>query len=201
MQIKSSDRIAIFGKTGTGKTTFTKRVLWPLYTRRVFHDAKCESNDLLTNAALCRTPNELQQVIKNGKVSILYQPANLSPDDFNKVCEIVYQATNFTLFVDEVSKFCSPSWIEPWHDEIMTRGRSRGVGIVNLSQRPRRCHNTVISEAEHFLVYRLQLETDIAKIKEILPKKYADMISTLPYHHCIYSDSLGQIKLLAPIRL
>jgi len=30
----------------------------------------------------------------------------------------------------------------------------------------------VISEAEHFLVFRLQLETDIARVKEILPKKY-----------------------------
>ncbi|MCX9012904.1 MAG: hypothetical protein OIN66_17520 [Candidatus Methanoperedens sp.] len=54
------------------------------------------------------------------------------------------------------------------------------MGILNLTQRPRRCHNTVISEAEHFFIFRLQLETDIARIKEILPRKYANMVSTLP---------------------
>jgi DNA helicase HerA-like ATPase len=81
------------------------------------------------------------------------------------------------------------------------RGRGRGVGIVNLTQRPRRCHNTVISEAEHFFIFRLQLETDIAKIKEILPRKYASMVSALPYNHCIYTDNTGTIKMLSPIRI
>ncbi|MCX9012860.1 MAG: hypothetical protein OIN66_17300 [Candidatus Methanoperedens sp.] len=59
----------------------------------------------------------------------------------------------------------------------------------------------MISEAEHFFIFRLQLETDIAKIKEILPRKYANMVSTLPYYHCIYTDNRESIKFLAPIRI
>ncbi len=117
--------------------------------------------------------------IKKGKVSILYHLRSLEPYGFNKVCQILYTTGNFTLFVDEVSKVCTPSWIEPWHDEIMTRGRGRA-----------------------FLhIFRLQLETDIAKIKEILPRKYAEMVSALPYHHCIYTDNSGIIKMLSPIRI
>lgn len=201
MQIRSNDRIFLAGKTGSGKTTLAKKMLYPMYTRRVYWDIKLENSDLLTSSSLATTPEELLSSIKKGKVSILYQPRSLEPYDFNRICEILYNAGNFTLFVDEVSKVCTPSWIEPWHDEIMTRGRGRGVGIVNLTQRPRRCHNTVISEAEHFFIFRLQLETDIAKVKEILPKKYAEMVSALPYHHCIYTDNSGIIKMLAPVRI
>ena len=93
------------------------------------------------------------------------------------------------------------NWIEPWHNQIMIRGRSLGVGIVNVTQRPRACHNTLISEAEHFFIYRLQHETDVAKIKTILPKKYLSEIYTLPEYHCFYTDNTGIVKPLAPIRL
>ncbi len=201
MQIKSNDRIFMAGKTGSGKTTLAKKMLFPMYTRRVFWDIKLANSDLAFCCTTCTTPDQLSDFIKKGKVSILYQPKSLEPYDFNEICRILYNAGNFTLFVDEVSRVCTPSWIEPWHDEIMTRGRERGVGIVNLTQRPRRCHNTVISEAEHFFIFRLQLETDIQKIKEILPRKWANMVSTLPYHHCIYTDNSGIIKPLAPIRI
>lgn len=201
MQIKSNDRIFLAGKTGSGKTTLAKKMLYPMYTRRVYWDIKHMNSDLLTCSSLATTPEELAASIKKGKVSILYQPRDIHSYDFNRVCEIVYNTGNFALFVDEASKVCSSSWIEPWHDQIMTLGRERGVGIVNLTQRPRRCHNTVISEAEHFFIFRLQLETDVAKIKEILPRKYVDMVSALPYHHCIYTDNMDTIKLLAPVRI
>ncbi len=201
MRLLSSDRIFIVGKTGCGKTTLAKKALWPMYTRRVYWDIKHMNSDLLVNAALATTPAELSALIQRGKTSTLYQPRNISSKDFNQVCEILYNAGNFVLFVDEAFKVCSPNWIEPWHEQIMTLGRERNVGIVNLTQRPRRCHNTVISEAEHFFVFRLQLETDLNKIREILPKKYVKMVSSLPYHHCIYSDNTDTIKFLAPIRL
>jgi energy-coupling factor transporter ATP-binding protein EcfA2 len=201
MQIKSNSRIFIAGKTGSGKTTLSKRVLYPMYTRRVFWDIKGENSDLLVNSSLCRTPAELAASIKRGKVSILYQPADISPADFNKICEILFNAGNFALFVDEAATVTEPNWIEPWHNQIMIRGRSRGVGIVNNTQRPRACHNTLISEAEHFFIFRLQLETDVAKIKTILPRKYLSEIYTLPEYHCLYTDNTGIVKALAPIRI
>ncbi|HWQ96372.1 MAG TPA: hypothetical protein VN368_03255 [Candidatus Methylomirabilis sp.] len=39
MQIKSNSRIFMAGKTGIGKTTLVKKVLYPMYTRRVFWDS------------------------------------------------------------------------------------------------------------------------------------------------------------------
>ncbi len=201
MQIKSNDRVFIVGKTGSGKTTLAKKMLYPMYNRRVYWDIKHMNSDLLSCSSLATTPQELAASFKNGKQSILYQPRDIHSYDFNQVCEIIYNLGNCALFVDEAFKVCSPAWIEPWHEQIMTLGRERNVGIINLTQRPRRCHNTVISEAEHFFVFRLQLDTDIQKVKEILPSEYVKQVSSLPYHHCIYTDNNENYKFLAPIRL
>ena len=201
MQIRSNDRVAIFGKTGSGKSTLAKRVLWPSYTRRIYHDIKCENNDLLVNATLCRKPDELKRAIKSGKVSLLYQPDSLESDDFNQVCRIVYETGNFALFVDEVAAVCDTSWIEPWQKALLMRGRSRGIGQVNLSQRPRSCHNIVISEAEHMFVFKLNLQTDIKKIGQFFPNEYHNKIYDLPPYHCFYTDTSGIVKPLAPVRI
>lgn len=201
MQIKSNDRIFVAGKTGVGKTVFVKRILYPQYPHRVFWDTKLEASDLLISSALARTPDELKTLIKHGKVSILYQPRNTSSDDFNNVCRIIYEQGNFTLIVDEVTAISSPSWIEPWHKDILMRGRSKGVGIINITQRPRACHNTILSEAEHAFIFRLKLDTDIEKMKNIFSKEWRDMLPTLPYYSCIYSNDKEVVKLLAPIRI
>ena len=201
MKIQSNQRIFVTGKTGSGKTVFVTHVLWPQYTRRVFWDIKLEQSILLSQATLCKTPNELSSALKRGYNSILYQPENTDPDDFNAVCKIIYDQGNFTLIVDEVTAVSSPSQMEKWHKDILMRGRSRGVGIINITQRPRACHNTILSEAEHAFVFRLKLETDVDKLKHILTKDYLDMLPTLPYYACVYSNEQEVIKLLKPIKI
>lgn len=189
------------GKTGTGKTTFAKKVLFPQYTRRIFWDVKIENNDLLPVCALCTNPHELTRAITQGKVSILYQPAALDIFDFDQVCEIVFDFGNFTLFVDDpTSLYQNASIIAPWHNQIMIRGRSRGVGCVNIVQRPRLCHNTIISESEHFFIFRLQLDTDISKVRQIVPREHLMNIHILPYFHSLYLDTAGEVKYLRAIR-
>ena len=191
----------ICGKTGSGKTVLAKRMLWPGAARRIFHDIKCENNDLAINATTCKNSLELARAIQAGKVSILYQPDDLDTSDFNEFCKIVYAHGNFTIFIDEIAAVCDNNWMEPWHKALLMRGRSRGIGQVNLSQRPRACHNTVISEAEHFFVFKLNLQTDVQKIKQFFPKKYHNEIYNLPLYHCLYTDITGVVKPLAPIRM
>ena len=201
MEIQSNSRILICGKTRTGKTTLAKKVLFPQYTRRIFWDVKIENNDLLPNCSLCTTPAELEAALQHGKVSILYQPRSLDIHDFDRVCEIVFNAGNFTLFIDEVATVCTPSIIAPWYNQILIRGASRGIGCINITQRPRACYNTILSEAEYFFIFRLQLETDVSKIKQVVPREHLENIYSMPYYCSLFIDTLNdEIRYLKPIR-
>lgn len=196
--ILSNSRTFVTGKTGSGKSHWVKKVLLPIFPGTViFHDPKIECHDLLVNHFLCETPQQLRDALVANRQKILYQPRNLSWEDFNKVCEIVYNRANATIFLDEAALYCSPSEINEWHQNIMCRGRSRGVGIVNTTQRPRSCHSLLISEAENFVIFKLQLETDIAKVKYIVPREFQQNIYSLEnYNYIFVQDNVA--KLMQP---
>ncbi len=201
MEIKSNDRIGIWGKTGSGKTVLVKKLLYPQYVcRKIFHDIKIENNDI-PHTALCRTPQELNKAITEKHFKILYQPKDLDPKDFNHVCKIVFDHGNTLLYVDEAATICTPSQIEEWHFQLLIRGRSRGIGLIHASQRPRAVHNTLISEAEHHFIFRLQLKTDRDKLKQALTDDIINQIGNLPIYHCIYSNLYEQTQILKPLKL
>lgn len=200
MDIRTDSRVGVFGKTGSGKTVFVKNILYPMYPKKVFHDIKLDNGNI-PHTFLAKTPAQLKEAISKGHNSILYQPLDIDPSDFNKVCEIIFNTGNICLFVDEAAEICGSSQIEPWHRKIMTRGRSRGVGIVNCSQRPRMIHNSLISEAEHFFIFRLFLSTDRDKLKQGLPGDVLDQCQTLPPFHYIYADLNDHVMMMTPVKL
>lgn len=203
IHFKSNDRVFVCGKTGSGKTELVKSVLLRQFPRIVFHDVKLENYDLLQKmpGMVCvRTPIDLINALSRGTLSILYQPIVSGIDDFNSVCEILYTHGNITLVVDEASYYTSSFEICHFHKEIMMRGRSKGVGIVNCSQRPMGCHNLLISEADVFFVFKLTLDGDVKKLKSMIPKKYHSTMESMPMMHYIYSDVNGINFAGKPIR-
>jgi len=197
--IKSNNRISVFGKTDSGKTVLVKRILWGQYQNRVFYDPKCMNHDLLSNASLVRTPDALDRVLDKKK-SILYQPDDLEMEDFDEVCKILFRRGNIALFCDEVSGVCSASSISKWHKRLLVQGREKGLGVVSCSQRPRDCHSNIVSESEHFFVFRLNLETDVKKISMMIPRWAAREIYALPAYHFMYFNTSGVVKFFEPVR-
>jgi hypothetical protein len=183
--IKTSDRIFIAGKSGSGKSILAKDWLIPgHYSRYVFHDVKKESEDL-EHDIINKNPKELESSIKQYQ-KILYQPIDLDPKDFNNVCKTVYQNKNNMLAVDEVSRYATPSKIEYWHNVLISQGRSYNVGNINIAQRPRFVHNSVMSEAEHYFIFSLNLDTDIKKLETFMGKQAGNEIRALPEFHFLY---------------
>ncbi len=194
-----NDRIAIFGRTGTGKTYFSKKVLLPHYPRLVFHDIKHENNDFAHDVILT-TPKELEENIHKYN-KILYQPDDVELGDFNEVCKIIFEAKNTALYVDEIAAVSASNRIEAYHRLLLTQGRSKNEGLIQVSQRPRDLYNTIISESEHLFVFKLSLDTDISKLRFMLGDG-ADEIKTLPYFHFIYLNSRDNIlKLFSPAKI
>lgn len=197
--IRTNDRIAVFGKTGSGKTFFAKNWLLPHYTHYVFWDVKHENNDV-QNDIILNTPEQLRRQISDYR-KILYQPKSPRPSDFDEVCRIIFQHKNTSLYVDESSAVSTPGRILYWHNVIMTQGRSYNVGIINASQRPRAIHNTLISESEHLFIFTLNLETDIVKLRQQIGDA-ADDIRFLPEYHFIYhTTKFNKSFIFKPIKM
>jgi len=176
MDIGTQNRVFIVGMTGSGKTCFAKHLLYA-YPRVVFHDRKCENGDLCTTLhfALVHDSVTLQTALQRGMKRILYQPMvgmseDMLKEDFNKVCEIIFNIGNCALFVDEVSSLIKGNQIPTWYGEIQRLGRSRNVGCVSLTQRPMDIPQTLLSESEFMFIFKLKLEQDCQKMASITGK-------------------------------
>lgn len=181
--IKTSDRIAIFGISGGGKSVFAKNWLLPHYDRYLFWDIKVENDDVVHDIVI-RNPEKLEQLIDKYD-RILYQPDNAEPEDFDEVCKIVFQHRNNAIYVDEATRITTPNKIGYWYNTIITQGRSYNVGNITVSQRPNNIHNTIISESLHFFIFKLNLPRDIDKLRDMIGS-VVDNIRLLPEFHFIY---------------
>ena len=185
--IRERDRIIVIGKTGTGKTYLVKKMLLPNFGSQsyVIWDPKRHFDP----AGKQLLNGDLEELKKGKARPYLYRPSAVKrenfKEEFNDLCRVIYQRKNSVLIVDELSRVNSPGYITPYHDVIMREGRERNVGIVNLCQRPRQTHNTLLSEAEHFFIFWVRLSTDQKKIKQNLDIT-PEMLSDLNQHEFYY---------------
>lgn len=188
MNIRTDDRVFVCGKTGCGKTFFVKNTLLLGYPRVVFWDIKRQNADW-PHSILVRNPDALKAALLLPQNSrILYQPTDIGQGDFDEVCGHVYAHGNIAIYIDEVAFITGGNQIERNHKLLLIMGRSRGIGVVTGTQRPKDISNFCISEAEHFFIGRLQLEDDVKKISRLLPKKHREL-QRIPKYSFLYTDS------------
>jgi hypothetical protein len=89
---------------------------------------------------------------------IVYGEDNL--DFWNKIMEIIYRAGNVTLYIDEIYAVVPPNKTSNILFALYTRGRELGIGVWGSTQRPVWIPLVAMSEAEAFIMFRLQLDED-----------------------------------------
>lgn len=194
--INSSDRILVCGRTGSGKSVLINRLLIPQMTNFVIYDYKHEINVpdcvIFSSAAdFLRYPNNRR---------IIYRTTSGSDAEFDALCRQVFYRGNNTLICDEIAYHCDARKIMPHHDLIMRLGRSKGVGIINCTQRPRGMHNNVISQCEHFFIFDLIQDTDRKKLAEFCGP---DVIQRARDYHYFYFNirNMEKPQLCRPIKI
>lgn len=162
IEIRASDRVMVCGKTGSGKTVFARAALWSQPNLLVI-DSKGELDDWRT-VGFDRTSR--RAVLRGEPRRMRLIPE--SPGDADAAIAWAYKVGNITVYVDELYAMVTPSRIPAGLSAALTRGRSRNCSVWCGVQRPRHIPLIVLSEADAYFCFRLQLAEDRKRLAAIV---------------------------------
>jgi DNA helicase HerA-like ATPase len=175
------DRLAIMGRTGSGKTHFANWVLsgqnWP-FVPWVIVDYKYDS--------LIGDIPGLEEIGLDGKIPKhpgLYV-VHPRPDEIEEVERFlwkIWERGRTGVYVDEGHILPDKGSLQA----LLTQGRSKSIPMVILTQRPAWVNRFVFSEADFYSVFHLNDKRDRQTIASFVP---VDLERSLPQRHSHYYD-------------
>lgn len=198
--IQSDERAAIIGKTGCGKTYLATSLLDEavengsfvvvLDNKGLFGSEKINGKWKFTwkGAGLVRDFEGLYKAAQMELRKIVYRPdPSLESGDENHFFDVmnsffwwVYQRQNTLLYIDEVASVSRSHFIPSGLAAIEKRGRELNIGLWKSTQEPVNVHNTLLSQSEHYFVFRTQIQSHRDKmagfmgdnVRSHIPEKY-----------------------------
>lgn len=177
--IQADQRVCLFGRTGSGKTTLAKRILSSATFRWAALDPKHDLS--IPGIPVVSKFNEDldRQIIR-------------VPFDENEyfawddAIDGVWENGNRILYVDETTLLTPPRSLRASLGRAIRTGRSRGVGVWCASQRPKDLPSAVFTEAEHFFVFQLTFKADREKVCSFTTDAISDALPKLRNHDYVY---------------
>lgn len=187
-----SQRVAIVGKTGSGKTHFG---LWLLSHAHydiqpyIIFDYKGEEFingiEYLEELKLGEIPNEPGLYV--------VRPIPGQEDDVERMLWAIWARENIGLFIDECYMIDKNSKA---FKACLTQGRSKHIPMYLLTQRPVEVSRFIFSESDYYAVFYLNDERDRETVGKFVP---ADLDERLPAHECTWYDvNPDEIMTLTP---
>jgi hypothetical protein len=171
--IRSTDRVAFVGKTGSGKT-YAARILTKDLRRLVVFDPK---GTLAGKWGLLEWNNRNAKRLKKGDNLRLRIPAPLD-GNWEPYFMACYDCHNLTVYIDEMYGVISRGKPGQYLTALYTRGRELNIGVWASTQRPAWVPLFMLSEADWIFLFRLQLETDRKRVAEIMGDNVRDSVLT-----------------------
>lgn len=201
--IRSNERVALLGKTGSGKT-FAAHQLTRSLPRLVALDPK-GTLGAAQEWGLTDWNERIARDYARGKPArIRVLPPGPDDDPYTYWLPFLrwfYESGNGTLYIDEIYGVTPPGrQPSPELTAIYTRGRELGLGCFAASQRPSWVPLFMLSEAEWILTFRLLLEEDRRRMAAIcgpallepVRDPYGYYLFNTQWDTPVYSRGIGQ---------
>lgn len=160
------------GKTGSGKS-YAARLLTKNIQRLVVLDPK---GTLSAGSGwnLTQWDGSTERALQNGEPVRARIQAPLD-GNWEPFLETIYHSENVTVYIDEMyGVIQSASKPGQWLTALYTRGRELKIGVWTSTQRPTWIPLFTLSEADWLFVFRLQMETDRARMASLMGAVVAD---------------------------
>jgi energy-coupling factor transporter ATP-binding protein EcfA2 len=167
------ERGLLVGQTGCGKTTLGKQII-PCYSHVLALDPKISLGATdespeghLSGFTLARSPEELVAVA--GEADWLQyrpDPEHQNIETWDQIYRWVFDRKRTFVYTDEVNLVTTYGQPTDGMKACVTSGRERGIGMLHASQRPAGIPRILLTESEHFYVFRLEAKDDRKRLAE-----------------------------------
>jgi hypothetical protein len=176
-----SNRIAILGRTGSGKT---QAAVWILSRRDFFRTPWVILNykgDALIDSIPGAEHVEIGHVPVKGGIFIVH-PLPAQTEEMQAYLWKLWERQNVGIFVDEGYMLSD----DPAFMALLTQGRSRRIPMMVLSQRPSWITRFAFTEAQFIQLFSLTDRRDLKTVAQFVSGNVEDII--LPEYHSLYFD-------------
>lgn len=170
MKMQRDDRAALIGATGTGKTTLARYLVEDKNKKCsvVYNNKPSDSISLWQDTQTIYQDFSLLEEAEEDR--LIYTPPlreSLSEELQDRFFAWIYERRYTRLYIDEASALRGGSNPSYYLQACLARGRERGISTITGTQRPSRVPLILLSESEHFYIFRLTLLQDRMRIYEM----------------------------------
>lgn len=208
MENKNAKRIGVWGRSGSGKSTYVKSLIKTCNKLVVYdpmNEYQHEITGLVSFFSLQKMVNHMKKTYPNFKVAYV-PPEGKEEEGLHELSKILQMwqkqyaegtgGHKITLVVEEMN-MCFRNGIskEQFYGfaNLSSRGRHYGVEIIGVSQRLAEVDTRFRGNAEESVFFAQLDATDISTITRMLGNDYKDKILTLQNHE-YYRRSNGVVE-------